>query len=241
MKRTLILLLAGVMLFTFTAISQTDTETDQDQEGIVAIVNGEEITEDSLSAAAGISQILQTLYTNHSFFAQLLFTTSEGEAFLDLYQREILDQLIDSRLLVQKAGEQDIEVDAATLDAKVEDQLNQIMEQNQLTLDQIKDILSQQGSSLDEFKDRIRGNFRENLLVEGLRDKIVAEASVSEAEINTYYEENQDQYTDGDGNLQPLAEVEEEISDQLLGQAQNKLWSDWFETVRGNAEIEIRL
>ncbi|MEA3356583.1 MAG: SurA N-terminal domain-containing protein [Candidatus Bipolaricaulota bacterium] len=208
MKRTLILLLAGVMLFTFTAISQTDTETDQDQEGVVAVVNGEEITEDSLNAAAGISQILQTLYTGHPLFAQLLFTSSEGEAFLDLYQQEILDQLIDSRLLVQMAEQEEIEVEAATLDAKVEDQLNQIMEQNQLTLDQIKEILSQQDSSLDEFKDKIRSNFRENLLVEGLRDKIVAEASVSEAEVNTYYEENQDRYTDEDGNLQPLAEIE---------------------------------
>jgi parvulin-like peptidyl-prolyl isomerase len=241
MRRTLIFLLAGALLFSFTAMAQTETETDQDLEGVVAIVNGEEISEDSLNAAGGISQILQTLYTGHPLFAQLLFTSSEGEAFLDLYQREILDQLIDSRLLVQKAKQEDIEVDAATLDAKVEEQINQIMEQNQLTLDQMEEILGQQGSSLDEFKDRIRGNFRENLLVQGLRDKIVAEASVSEEEINTYYEENQDQYTDEDGNLQPLTEVKDEISDRLLGQAQNKLWGEWFETVRGDADIEIRL
>ncbi len=239
MNRIGIIIVLVVLAFTVVAFPQEATQTPS--QTVVAVVNGEVITKDTLNAASQLGQIMQTLFSKYYMFVQLLFTTDEGKSFLDRYQRAILDQLIDHRLLIQQAKALEIPVDEEKVDQHVTEQLNTIMQQNQLTLEQIDDILKRQGSSLDEYKKDLADNYRDQLLVQGLHDKIVSGAAVSEDEITAYYNDHQDEYTDDDGNVSPLTEVHDKIKDALLKQAQSKLWSDWFGKMKAKADIEIKL
>lgn len=68
---------------------------------IAAIVNGEIITKETLSAAAGLSQIFQVVFTKlPQGFGTALLSSPEGTSFLDRYQRNVFGQLINSCLLV---------------------------------------------------------------------------------------------------------------------------------------------
>ena len=155
---------------------------------VAATVNGETITQDKLGAAAELNRIFQVVVSELPNFGQVLFTTPEGDALLRVYQLKVLEQLIDERLWVQEALEREIEVDESAVVSQVEAQLEQIMEQNQLTLEEIEDILQQQGSSLDEYKVNLGKSFRERLMVQGLYEEVTAQASASDEEIAAYYD-----------------------------------------------------
>lgn len=243
MKRTLFLVLVGLLLtssITFSQDTSVPTETQTGSETIAALVNGEIITKEALSAAAGLNQIFQVVFTQlPQGFGAALLSSPEGTAFLDRYQRDVLVQLIDTRLLVQLAKERGIEVDESKVTEQVENHIDQIMQQNQLTLDKIDDILRQQDSSLDEYRENLAEDFREQQMVQGLQDEIVQGAAVSEEEIQVYYAEHQSDYTTEDGTTSPIADVYDKIRDTLLQKARSDLWNTWFTEAVDGAQIEI--
>lgn len=212
-----------------------------ESESIAASVNGESITKAELQAAAGTNRVLQSLFAQFPRFAQALLTTPEGEALLDAYELQILDQIVESRLLVQAAVKAEVTVDETLVEEEVEARTQGILEQNQLTTEELEQILTQQGSSLDEYKARLRKAFREQGMVEALRLKVTEDVTVPDAEVAAYYEEHQNEFKDKDGKAQPLTDVQEEIRKYLLADAQDRAFSDWFAGAKAQARIEIYL
>ena len=239
MKRVTIVALVLIGLVGMLVAAQSAPQTAS--QTIAAVVNGEVITKAALNSASQLTQIMQSLLGQHSLFVEVMFTTKEGKAFIDKYQRAVLDRIINYRLLVQQATALKIPVDDTKVDQEVTDHLNQIMQQNHLTLDQIDGILKQQGSSLAEYKAKLHKSFREQLLVQGLRARIVGGATVSEDDISAYYNAHKKDYTDSKGTVTPLVQVHDKIRDALVQQAQDKLWNDWFAKVKAQAKIEIKL
>lgn len=243
MKKITMLLLAGLMLtsliaFAQDASGQTDTQTGSNT--VAAVVNGEEISMDTLNSAAGLSQIFQIVFQQlPQAFGQTLFTTSEGSAFLDRYQRDVLDQIVNTRLLVQQAGALGVSVDESQVASQVESRLQQIMQQNQMTMDQIDTALQQQGSSLDDYKARLAKSYREQAMVQSLQAKIVADVKVSDKDVKDYYDQHTGDYTDSDGNVSAFSEVESKVHETVLKNAQNDFWNNWFQQAKDSADIQI--
>ncbi len=224
-----------------TTAASPSSPVQTDSASIAAIVNGEVITRDALASAAGTSNVIQTLYTQFPRFVQALLGTSEGIAFLDAYERQILDQLIDSRLLVQQAILEEVTVDEATLDTQVAERIQLIQTQNQLTEEEMERILAQQGSSLDDYKERLRTSYRDQALVDALHVKITGQASVSDSEVAVYYAGHQDEFKSTDGTVKPLEEVQDGIRSTLLSEAQGAAWTAWFTQMKSQASIEVLL
>ncbi len=239
MSRKILCLLIVLSILCVGAIAQEESTSNSQDGSIAATVNGEVITKQSLMSAAQLTQIFQTLIGQFPVFGQVLLQTEDGRTFLDSYQRNILDQMINSRLSVQLAKEHEIQVEEKTINEQVQDQLDQIKEQNQMTIEDISNALQQQGSSLEEYKTMLATNIREQLLVQGLREDITAQASVSEESIQSYYSENKDQFASEDATVSPLSEVTDQIYTSLLQQAQSNMWNEWFENAKAEADIEI--
>lgn len=207
----------------------------------VAIVNGEEISRAELDRATGLNSILLTLYQQFPRFAQTLLTTEEGKALIQRYQRDILEQLVLRELELQEAAARGIEPDAAQVEAKVEEVLARILQQNALSLEELTRLLNQQGRTLEEFRAQIAEQAREQLTIELLRGQVTAEATVTEEEIQTYYQEHQDRFQDESGAVKPLEEVHDDIAALLLDQKRSQIWSAWLEELRAQANIQILL
>jgi len=240
-KKVSLLLLVGLLLSSLIAFSQeAPADTQSPSSTIAAIVNGEQITMATLEGAAGISQIFQTVFSKlPQAFGQTLLSTPEGKAFLDRYQRDVLDQIIDSRIMVQQATALGMQADESKVSDQVQSRLNQIMQQNQMTMDQIDSALKQQGSSLEDYKTRLAQNYREQLMVQALQESVVADISVSDDDVQSYYDEHQADYTNGDGTIKPFSDVSASIHDNLLNKAKGDRWNSWFKDVKDSADIQI--
>lgn len=241
MKRISLLVLLGLLLSCALASAQdASMETQTPSNTIAAIVNGEEISMSTLNSNSGMSQIFQVLLSDlPQAFAQSLLSTPEGAAFLDRYQRDVLDQIIDTRIMVQQAEALKISVGESELAEKVQSYLDQIMQQNQMTEEEIDNALKQQGSSLEEYKTRLEDSYRQQLLIQGLQESIVSDVSVSEEEVEEYYNSHQDDYTNDDGTIKTLADVSEDIQENLLNTAKSNRWNEWFKDVKASSEITI--
>jgi len=207
----------------------------------VAVVNGEEISRAELDRATGLNSILLTLYQQFPRFAQTLLTTEEGKALIQRYQRDILEQLVLRELELQEAAARGIEPDAAQVEAKVEEVLARILQQNALSLEDLTRLLSQQGRTLEDFRAQIAEQAREQLTIELLRNQVTAEATVTEDEIQTYYQEHQDRFQDESGTVKPLEEVHDDIAALILDQKRSQIWSAWLEELRAGADVQILL
>ena len=241
MKKTVFLVVMGLLLGSIACFSQDGAQSTQTQSTtIAAIVNGEEISIAQLNSNSGISQIFQVLFSEvPQAFAQSLLSTPEGAAFLDRYQRDVLDQIINSRIMVQQAEAIGVSVDETELSEEVQSYLSQIMQQNQMTLEDIDAALQQQGSSLDEYEAQLEKSFKEQLMVQALQRTVVADVTIDDNQVEEYYEKHQADYTDNEGTAKPLDEVAEEIRDNLLNAAKSSRWNEWFKEAKDSCEITI--
>ena len=240
MQRKVFLLVTVLMLLCFSAAAQEEsTPSSSTDYSIAAIVNGEIITQDTLATSAQLVQIFQVIIQEFPALGQSLFATPEGDALLYAYQLGVLDTIISSRLVIQQAEHHDIAPDEKELEEQVEEQLNQIIEQNQLTIEQIEAILSEQGSSLDEYRQMVRESFAEQSMAEDLYTLITQPVAISSEEISAYYQDHEEEFAEEDGSISPLDEVREQIHEDLLENAQADAWNTWFDDVKDRAEIEI--
>lgn len=92
-------------------------------------------------------------------------------------RQQVLDSLIDERVLVTNAREMSNRIDDAELDRAV----GNVAVQNQLTLAQLKDRLKKEGIAFAKFRD----NVRDQMMVERVREReVINRIRVSDAEID---------------------------------------------------------
>lgn len=207
----------------------------------VAVVNGEEISRETLQQRTNLYSIVLTIYQQFPSFAETLLLTDEGRAFQRRYERDTLEQLILRSLQLQEARKRDVHIDEERLTSRVDGILGDIMLQNQLTEDELIEVLAQQGRTLEGFREEITANVREDLLIDGLYGIVIGEITVDDASIEAYYADNKDSFQDDDGNIQPLSDVREEIHDRLLQRARRDHWDAWLKTLREEADVTVKL
>ncbi|MFW6190279.1 MAG: SurA N-terminal domain-containing protein, partial [Candidatus Bipolaricaulota bacterium] len=191
---------------------------------------------EELTQATQTQQIIMSLSQQYRTFAQFLMTSEAGENFLEEYRKNVLDQLIDQTLAEQKVEEMGITVS----EDDVQSEIDSIIEENeQFESEEDLDSYLQenQKSSLDDFRSRIK----ESLRTEKLREEVTGEIDVTEEEVEEFYEQNKANYTDEEGNEQPLSEVKDQVRSSLESQKQDEAYNEWLEEVREEADISKNL
>lgn len=140
---------------------------------VVCVVNKDAITLFELEEAEAFS-----LYESRQ-------SPPEGDARRELRQR-LLDRLIENRLQLQQAERERLVVE----DVELAEQMADIMKRLNVRTDQeLEAALRQQGVTVDGVKRRIR----DGLLVQKVvRRKVALRISVTEQEIDRYFEDNRD-------------------------------------------------
>ena len=97
-------------------------------------------------------------------------------------RRQVLESLIEDRAMLSQARESGVRLDDADLDRAVAN----IAAQNQMTLAQLRQQLAREGLDLARF----RANIRDQMLVERLREREVAQRiRITDAEIDEFVEQ----------------------------------------------------
>lgn len=116
-------------------------------------------------------------------------TTIEGEDAIDVVKKGVLENIKDLKVQVIKAQERDIRLEKSDLDG-IEDKLNQIKNQYNGTSGANDFLREDYGVNLNE----IRGIYKQIVLVQKLRVIETESMVVSEADIDTYYQQNTNEF-----------------------------------------------
>lgn len=155
---------AAALLLVGAAIWAGLAAAEQALDRIVAVVEQEVVLE---------SELEEELHGVRQQFLQ------QGQQLPDLDQlrEHVLERLIMHRLQLARAQRLGIQVDTATLDAAVQ----QIAQENNMTLPQLRDALAQQGIEFSRFRE----DLREEIAVTRLRQaRVDAQVEVSPREID---------------------------------------------------------
>lgn len=126
----------------------------------------------------------------------------------------ILDELIKEKLILQEAERMGITVTDEDVDARMEEIANSFY----ITVDQLDDLLAAQNLTMEDFREFVR---EEVLLNKFIDEAVLSKVSVTDTEVETYYNDNIDVYTADEGQVRVrhvLVEDEDTAWD-LLDQA----------------------
>ncbi len=102
-------------------------------------------------------------------------------------QRRILEAMINDKLVVQEAEKFEIEVS----DAEIDNQIQQIRSENNLSQAEFVQILAEQGMEIDQYRQALREEIKKNRVLSNMvRQKVV----VSEEEMMEFYKQHQNEY-----------------------------------------------
>jgi peptidyl-prolyl cis-trans isomerase SurA len=175
----------------------------QNADYIVAVVNQELVT------AAEVQQRLARVRAE----AQQSRTPLPPPAVL---RQQVVDVLIDERVLVTNARENGPKIDEAELDRAV----TNVALQNQLTLPQLRERLRREGLDYAKF----RATIRDQMMVERVREREVASRiKVSDAEIDALLEQRRSSGANAQINIaQILVQVPENAPQTVLGERRER-------------------
>ncbi|MCC3145918.1 peptidyl-prolyl cis-trans isomerase [Halanaerobium sp. Z-7514] len=195
-KKIFLLTTIILLLFSISVMAENIENTlSLDEGGPAAVVNGEEISQQELEGFSDLNEILMTILQTNQEFGTVLLQTEAGQEVIEEYMRYKLDQLVSTKLMVQEAKNREIEVSEQEINEIIDQQIAGIKQQNNLTDQQLEMALRQEGfSSLDEYKALLIASNRDRFFIEKLRTEVTEEITISDAEAEEFYNENQAQF-----------------------------------------------
>ncbi|MGM0445483.1 MAG: SurA N-terminal domain-containing protein [Bacillota bacterium] len=149
------------------------------------------------------------------------------------FRLNVLNSMIEREILLDEADNRGIEVEIS--DEAVEDNIDQILEQNDLTEEELINNLESQDYSYEEFKSDIRDNMKNSEKINQIRESTYSNIDVTEEEIQTAYE---DKYEDSEEKPE-LEEVKSDIEETLINEKQNQAYQNWLENKKTEANVTI--
>jgi peptidyl-prolyl cis-trans isomerase SurA len=116
----------------------------------------------------------------------------------DIAKGELLNQLINTKLMEQKAVKLGIKIS----DKEVDDTISRIRKRNSMTQEELVISLAKERISLEQYREEIRKDIKKAELI---NQEINSKIAISDQEIKKYYEENPAIYQSGEEfNLQQI-------------------------------------
>jgi len=184
---------------------------------IVAVVNQELVT------AAEVQQRLNRVRAD----AQQTRTQLPPPAAL---RKEVVDVLIDERVLVTNARESGMKIDESELDRAVAN----IAGQNQLTVPQLRERLRKEGLEYTKF----RANIKDQMMVERMREREVASRiRISDAEIDALIEQRRNAGANAQFNIAQIMVIVPENAAQAVVSERRERALTALRRVRGGEDF----
>ena len=158
------------------------------QKTVLATVGNEKITKGELDKQID-AQLKQQLGDDYA-------TNTKVQDQVKQAKQQVLNSLITQSILVQKATELNLKPSDDEISSKVDEQINQIKAQYSAE-GQFEEVIKQAGFSTE---DEVREYFKKQVIVSAVQDDILKDITVTDEDIQTYYDENKDtQFSVGAG------------------------------------------
>lgn len=201
---------------------------EPDLEGVpdvVAEVNGTEINKEVFESA------YMSQFQNMAMQAQM----SGQEIDQDQLKVQVADSLVAQELLVQETENRNIEATEDELD----ETLTAIAAQNGLeSSEEFLAALEEQGLSEEEVMEQVASQVKVDKLVA----EEAGEITVSEEELQTFYDEITGQQEDAEsGDMPAFEEIKPELEAQMVQQKENDAVLELVAELRENADVTVHI
>ncbi len=149
------------------------------------------------------------------------------------FRLNVLNSMIEREILLNEADNMGIVVEVS--DEAVENNIDQILEENDLTEEELINNLESQDYTYEQFKEDIRENMVNSEKISQVRESTYSNIEVTEEEIQTVYE---NRYED-DEEKPELEEVKSDIEETLIEQKENQTYQNWLENKKAEANVTI--
>lgn len=195
-KNILVITVLILAILVVPAAAQNSEENIEEKKSkVAAYVNQDKISENELKQFAGTEKILLQLLQINQEFASVLMRSESGQKVLNEFNKLKLEQLITSKLLVEKAKDRGIEVGDQEMNNIFNQLLDAFKQRNNYNEEQLEDAIKERGyESVDQYKEIFFENNRNGFLVNKLRENIISDVEVTEAETKEFYDNNKGQF-----------------------------------------------
>ncbi len=149
------------------------------------------------------------------------------------FRLNVLNSMIEREILLSEAEKMGVSVEVD--DKVVENRIDEILNQNNLTEDELIENLESQDYTYEQFKSDIRKNIVESERINRVKESTYSNIEVTEEEIQNTYEQR---YQDSE-DKPALEDVRSDIKESILTQKQNKTYNNWLENKKAEANVTI--
>jgi peptidyl-prolyl cis-trans isomerase C/foldase protein PrsA len=226
------ILFLSVLIFCSTAFckgeAQENPVPEQPEKEVVATIDGDEVYMSELNQMINLQQAMIQIQQMNPQFVRFLYTSPEGQTFLDAFKKNQLQDLITRKLLEREAEREEVTLTDEDEQEYFQEQVDMIMQQNKMTEEDLMGALKQQGiESLDQFKQVFLEQQGESLRVHKLIEEVIVE------KVNVTDEEAKEMYDQGQYQME-FDEVKDQIKRELAQQ-------QYIDQLKDKANIEILL
>ena len=189
-KKYIALALSGVMALSLAGCNIIERTPESMQKTVIAKVNGQKITRGDLDEAmkAEIDQYIQEYGEDYATQDTVKDTFKES-------QLENVDYLVEEKVLLQKAKDFDVVPSDEDIDAYITEQETTYKGYFSNDEDKYESYIESMGYTMDKFKELLKNQCIINAAIE----EMVKDVEVTDEELQSYYDENKDEFTEEAG------------------------------------------
>lgn len=201
---------------------------------VIAEVNGMEISQQEY----------------YSMLQQQAPNSSLSSSQIIPFRYQVLEALIERKLILAKAEEFDIQVEVS--DSEVDENYNNILEQNEITDQELAETLAEQGSTIGELRENIKDSLQNTKTLTEAINQGVGEVEVSDQEIQKLYNqrylkvETESKKAETENSKQKesdsepkLEEVSSDLKTEIKNKKRNEAINNWLKELKTDAQITI--
>lgn len=187
-KRILIAIISAFFILGLSGCGLITKTPEAEQKTAVATVNGEDITK------ADFQKRLDPLLQQYeAYYGSDYFTKNPSE--LTTVKDNLLQQMVQEKVMLQKAKELKLTVDDKTVTDEVNKQINAAIKQMG-SEKKYEDQLKAAKLTPESYKATLTDEMRTNLTIQKLYNNVTSGANVTDQEVINYYYANQYNYTE---------------------------------------------
>ncbi len=213
----IVLIVVAVFYYKNTKISEAPTIEDK----IVATVDGSSINQSELDIRLG--QIISQMEAQ----GRVVLKDSEEEKQL---KSRVLENLINDEILLQNAKKAGLKITPEEIDKEIKDIISRVGSE-----EKFKAQLKSENIKEEEFRDIVAKQFLIQKYI--LANVDINSISVTDEEVSKFYE----QISAAQKGVPPLEEIRSQVENDILANKQRQMVSDFIDSLRKSAKINISL
>ncbi|AVQ46265.1 peptidylprolyl isomerase [Clostridium botulinum] len=188
-KKLLSVLCLGIFILTFTACDMVEKTPEAKAKSTIAKVNGEKIQRKDLEENPRLKQVVNQMKMQ---YGEEFENSEQGKEAIKEQKKQILDELITEKVLLQKGKELKVIPKDEELNKEVDKKFNEIKAVYNNDEKKFEETLKSTGFTKETLKEYLKSQ----IIIEKVINEATKDVKVEDKDVKKYYNENQSMFTE---------------------------------------------